>query len=46
VEEQLGLLELGERFSKIHPYQISLESMRRRILSMCDEFLGEGGTQR
>jgi hypothetical protein len=46
VEEQLGLPELGEKISKIDPYRISLESIRGRILNLCDRFLGEGGQQK
>jgi hypothetical protein len=46
VEEQLGLPELGEKISKIDPYRISLESIRGRILILCDGFLAEGGQQK
>ncbi|KPK93330.1 MAG: hypothetical protein AMJ94_03435 [Deltaproteobacteria bacterium SM23_61] len=46
VEEQLGLPELGKRISNLHPYRISLESIRGRILKLCDEFLKEGGEQK
>jgi hypothetical protein len=42
MEEQLGLAELGERISKIDTYRISLESVRSRILNLCDQFLQMG----
>jgi hypothetical protein len=42
VEDQLSLPELGERISKIDPYRISLESVRSRILDLCDQFLQMG----
>jgi hypothetical protein len=42
MEEQLGLVELGERISKIDTYRISLESVRARILNLCDQFLQMG----
>jgi len=42
MEEQLDLPELGERISKIDPYRISLESVRSRILNLCDQFLHKG----
>jgi hypothetical protein len=42
VEEQLGLPELGERISRIDTYRISLESVRSRILDLCDQFLHTG----
>jgi hypothetical protein len=46
MEEQLGLPELGERIDKIDPYRISLESVRARILKLCDDFAGKGGKTR
>jgi Family of unknown function (DUF5752) len=46
MEEQLGLPELGERISRIHPYRISLESVRSRILNLCDQFLQMGRDRR
>jgi Family of unknown function (DUF5752) len=46
MEEQLGLPELGERISRIHPYRISLESVRSRILNLCDQFLRMGRDRR
>ncbi len=39
LEEQLGLPELAEKISNLDPYLTSLESIRRRILRMCDEVL-------
>jgi hypothetical protein len=42
MEEQLGLPELGERISKIDTYRISLESVRSRILNLCEQFLQTG----
>lgn len=46
VEEQLGLSELGEKITNIDPYRTSLESVRSRILNLCDEFLEEGGRKK
>jgi hypothetical protein len=46
MEEQLGLPGLGERISKIDPYRISLESVRSRILNLCDQFLQKGGDRK
>jgi hypothetical protein len=37
IEDQLGLPELAEKISKLDPYMTSLESIRRRILKLCDE---------
>jgi hypothetical protein len=39
IEEQLALPELAEKISKLDPYMTSLESIRRRILKLCDEVL-------
>ena len=39
VEEQLGLPELAEKISKLDPYMTSLESIRSRIVKLCDEVL-------
>ena len=46
VEEQLGFPELGEKISNIDPYRISLESVRSRILNLCDGYLEEGGRKK
>lgn len=46
VEEQLGFSELGEKITNIDPYRTSLESVRSRILNLCEEFLEEGGRKK
>jgi len=42
VEEQLELPELAEKIAHLDPYMISLESIRHRIIRLCDEFLERG----
>ena len=42
VEEQLGLPELAKRISKLDPYLTSLETIRHRIIKLCDEVLEKG----
>jgi hypothetical protein len=39
IEEQLGLRELAEKISRLDFYMTSLESIRRRIIKLCDEWL-------
>ncbi len=44
IELELGLPELSQRLSKLDPYMSTLESIRSRILGLCDEFL-KGGAE-
>jgi len=39
IEEQLGLPDLAREISNIDPYMTTLESVRQRILKLCDELL-------
>jgi hypothetical protein len=39
IEEQLGLPDLARGISNIDPYMTTLESVRQRILKLCDELL-------
>jgi hypothetical protein len=39
LEEQLNLPQLAHKISRIDLYMISLESVRRQIIRLCDEFL-------
>ena len=42
VEDQLGLPELAKKISTLDPYMTSLESVRTRIIRLCDEVLEKG----
>jgi hypothetical protein len=42
IEEQLGLSELAQKISKLDPYMTSLETIRNRIIKMCDVVLEKG----
>jgi Family of unknown function (DUF5752) len=42
IEEQLGLPELAQKISKFDFYMTSLETIRDRIIRMCDEVLEKG----
>jgi hypothetical protein len=39
IEEQLNLPELAQKISKVDFYMTSLESIRHRIIKLCDEVL-------
>lgn len=39
IEEQLGLPELAKKISLLDPYMTSLESIRHRIIKLCDEVM-------
>ncbi|MBM4333991.1 MAG: hypothetical protein FJ117_22710 [Deltaproteobacteria bacterium] len=39
IEEQLGLPELAKKISLLDPYRTSLESIRHRIIKLCDEVM-------
>jgi hypothetical protein len=39
VERELGMAELGERLSRLNPYGLSLEGIRRRLVAACDAAL-------
>jgi hypothetical protein len=39
IEEQLDLPELADKIANLDPYMISLDSIRHRIIRLCDEFL-------
>ena len=41
IEEQLNLPELAQKISKVDFYMTSLESIRHRIINLCDEVLGK-----
>jgi hypothetical protein len=43
IECELGLPELSRKISKLDPYMSTLESIRSRILALCDEYLKKGG---
>jgi len=43
-EDVLGLKELADRVEKIDAYMYSLEGLRGKILSLCDQFLTEGAS--
>ncbi len=43
LEEELNLPELAERIKRLDPYMYSLETLRKRLLCLCDEFLKKGG---
>jgi hypothetical protein len=43
VEEVLGLKALADRIERIDSYMYSLEGLRAKILSLCDQELGGGG---
>ncbi len=43
IEGELGLPELALKISKLDPYMSALESIRQRIISLCDEFLKKAG---
>ncbi len=40
IEEEIKLPELAEQIGRLDPYMHSLESLRQRIVSACDEVLG------
>ncbi len=42
VEDQLGLPELAQKISTLDPYMTTLESVRTRIIRLCDEVLEKG----
>ena len=42
IEGELGLPEISQKISKLHPYMSTLESMRHQIIKLCDEFLEKG----
>ena len=42
IEQQLELPELAEKIAHLDPYMTSLESIRDRIIRLCDEFLERG----
>ena len=42
-EEVLGLSELAEKIEKIDAYMYSLEGLRIKILSLCDDVLAREG---
>jgi hypothetical protein len=42
IEEQLDLPELAGKITRLDPYMTSLESIRHRIIKLCDEFLERG----
>jgi hypothetical protein len=42
IEEQLELPELAEKIAHLDPYMITLESIRHRIIRLCDELLERG----
>jgi hypothetical protein len=39
IEGQLGLPELARKISKLDPYMTSLETIRQRMIKLCDEVL-------
>jgi len=39
IEDHLGLPEVAQKISTLDPYMTSLESVRSRIIRLCDEFL-------
>ncbi len=39
IEEQLDLPELADKITRLDPYMTSLESIRHRIIKLCDEYL-------
>ena len=39
IEGQLGLPELAQKISKLDPYMTSLETIRHRMIKLCDEVL-------
>jgi len=39
IEGQLGLPELAQKISKLDPYMTSLETIRQRMIKLCDEVL-------
>jgi hypothetical protein len=41
IEEQLDLPELSQKISRIDFYMTSLESIRHRIIKLCDEVLSK-----
>jgi hypothetical protein len=41
IEEQLGLPDLAQKISRVDFYMTSLESIRHRIIKLCDEGLGK-----
>jgi hypothetical protein len=41
MEEQLGLGELSARIARLNPFPLGLEELRRRLLALCDQALGE-----
>jgi hypothetical protein len=41
IEDQLGQPELAQKFSALDPYMTTLESIRQRILMLCDTALGK-----
>ena len=42
IEEQLGLPELADKMAELDPYLISLETVRYRLIKLCDEYLQKG----
>jgi len=42
IEGQLGLPELARKISKLDPYMTSLETIRGRMVKLCDEVLEKG----
>jgi hypothetical protein len=42
IEQQLELPDLAEKIAHLDPYMISLESIRHRLIRLCDEFLERG----
>jgi hypothetical protein len=46
IEGQLGLPELARKISKLDPYMTSLETIRHRMIKLCDEVLEKGAWSR
>ncbi len=46
IEGQLGLPELAQKISKLDPYMTSLETIRHRMIKLCDEVLEKGAWSR
>jgi hypothetical protein len=44
IEEQLDLPDLANQIAKLDPYLTSLETIRHRILKICDAHWEKGGT--
>lgn len=45
IREGLGMPELAEKVRAINPYLGSLERLRSKLLTVCDEFLKSGGNR-